>query len=94
VFVRDLYRIRSDSPVQLTEERFDAHRVFACGVVEGMIRRDVAANALKPVLGKDGDSLRMALYDILNQAISGDTGGNLPVCHGSLHSALSNVARG
>jgi hypothetical protein len=58
--------------VEVRQKGSEGQRVLAGGVGDGMERRDVAADALQPMLVKDDDGLRVALDDLLDQAIRGD----------------------
>jgi hypothetical protein len=58
--------------VEVRQKWFEGQRVLTGGVGDGVKRRDVAADALQPMLVKDNDGLRVAFDDLLDQAIRGD----------------------
>jgi hypothetical protein len=89
-----LCRIRSDGSVQISEQGFDAQRVFSGSVGDGVIWGNVATDTLQAVASKYSDGLGVALDDLLDHALGGNAGVNLPMYHVDLQSTHFNVVRG
>jgi hypothetical protein len=57
--------VRRDSSVEIGQKRLKGQCILACSVRDGVKGRDITANTLQPVAGKDGNRLRILLDNLL-----------------------------
>ena len=67
-----LGRVFCGGGVQITQQRGEIDCVFSSAIADGVIGRDVAADAVQTVVGKNGDGLGIVLHDFLHQTVSRD----------------------